>query len=167
MAGNQNHNVCFKQFNSWGLSKELVFQDSFSHRSACNFFLMPPLSLAIDCSYCAAFVFYSLTREKEKRPLEYLWILDGLLVPQAHRPQQLVNSFRIRDLSPFCAFAPRAVNVSPVTSWQTKHFGESRQQMLLRSVLRHFITFFSWWQWKDRGQGWEKSLHSLQMNCVF
>lgn len=43
----------FKQFNSWDLSKELVFQDSISHRSTCNFFPTPSFSLAIYYSLCS------------------------------------------------------------------------------------------------------------------
>lgn len=46
----------FKQFNSWDPSKGLVFPDYFSHSSTCNFFLMPPFTLAIYrllCCFCA------------------------------------------------------------------------------------------------------------------
>lgn len=58
-----------KQFNSWRLSKELVFPDSISHRSPWNFFPPPSLRLARDRPTRAAFAFYSLTRDEEKSRL--------------------------------------------------------------------------------------------------
>lgn len=59
-----------------------------------------------------------------KGRLGYLWILYELLVPKVDLFQQLVNRFKMRNLLFLFSFAWRAINVSLVTSSQTKPIGK-------------------------------------------